>query len=757
MAAPRAVKDSDTALWLHNKLGSAEELWVSSSVGGIIKTDTIDNIYRCFTVLTSTVKLKLLLGILHLPRRNLDEMKHTIDGLIELALEDTDQWVRLVADVVKTYPLRGKLNLDLSSNTIAASVIDQLREKVNDANVFATLPLECQYVNKNALQSLVGSQPPPVRHFALKRKPKSAALRVDLMQRSSDASNQVKKEKTVPVKHRDMTRKFSDASPMRGIPKTPSSSQRPDGYRSQTTPNVHIQSAGVSRSVSRFSRSERGTKLLDISEQPVGIREQKRRKKQQQEEENVPPSNISEEKADETPDYAAGLPQTIAPSEPLEEDSNAESEAKMNDEVEENDVDMEEEEYEQDHYTPDSPETNNLSTIDHDPPPTSDDNLTPSTLEVPKTVATEKRPSIDELPVYAMPATPSPYFRPVSSTTNPVTATISQASHGRPTVIPSAIQSNRLVSSIANVISPAHQSSSNTYPNTAISSTSPSNQLSTVSPSRNPPVLLSPTSASVATSHDPLTSQEKQHSPMHGASSRQTTSYSQIQGFYSPILGQRAPQLPQTARLQMQQPLIAQSNSQFRPSAARPYAHPIQLQTNTLQYIVQPNMLPIQQAQGQRPSFPTNPNVALVGSPPQGMAISNTQALQQQLQLQQAQLRQQVPIHQAQMPKKTLTLTREQMDQAQEMFRTANRLTRQEKSIIIGFIAGSRDNPVPDKGDIVQITLSEHEQVVQNAAGGERIPVIVETYFEMNYRTGTSAKKQRYRQYVPRYNAGNVK
>ena len=68
------VRDSDTALWLHNKLGSAEELWLPSSISGIIKTTTIDNIYRCFTVLTTTVKLKLLLGVLHLPRRNLEEV-----------------------------------------------------------------------------------------------------------------------------------------------------------------------------------------------------------------------------------------------------------------------------------------------------------------------------------------------------------------------------------------------------------------------------------------------------------------------------------------------------------------------------------------------------------------------------------------------------------------------------------------------------------------------------------------------------------
>ena len=78
MASRPHVQDSDTALWLHNKLGSPEELWIPSSISGIIKTSTIDNIYRCFPVLTSTIKLKLLLGILHLPRRNLEEVNLSI-------------------------------------------------------------------------------------------------------------------------------------------------------------------------------------------------------------------------------------------------------------------------------------------------------------------------------------------------------------------------------------------------------------------------------------------------------------------------------------------------------------------------------------------------------------------------------------------------------------------------------------------------------------------------------------------------------
>ena len=47
---------------------------------------------------------------------------------------------------------------------------------------------------------------------------------------------------------------------------------------------------------------------------------------------------------------------------------------------------------------------------------------------------------------------------------------------------------------------------------------------------------------------------------------------------------------------------------------------------------------------------------------------------------------------------------REQMFEAQEMFRTANKLSRPEKAIILGFMAGSRDNPYPDQGDIVQVS-----------------------------------------------------
>ena len=45
------------------------------------------------------------------------------------------------------------------------------------------LPMECQFLNKSALITTTGQQPLPTKHFALKRKPKSATLRAELLQK----------------------------------------------------------------------------------------------------------------------------------------------------------------------------------------------------------------------------------------------------------------------------------------------------------------------------------------------------------------------------------------------------------------------------------------------------------------------------------------------------------------------------------------------------------------------------------------------
>ena len=85
------------------------------------------------------------------------------------------------------------------------------------------------------------------------------------------------------------------------------------------------------------------------------------------------------------------------------------------------------------------------------------------------------------------------------------------------------------------------------------------------------------------------------------------------------------------------------------------------------------------------PQLPTQPN------PPTQVAPQQIQAPQQ---------------------KRALTLTKEQMLEAQEMFRTANKVTRPEKALILGFMAGSRDNPCPHLGK-----KKKHSSKVMNEIG----------------------------------------
>merc|ERR1719266_172833 len=94
--------------------------------------------------------------------------------------------------------------------------------------------------------------------------------------------------------------------------------------------------------------------------------------------------------------------------------------------------------------------------------------------------------------------------------------------------------------------------------------------------------------------------------------------------------------------------------------------------------------------------------------------------------------------------RRSLTLTKDQMLEAQEMFRTANKVTRPEKALILGFMAGSRDNPCPHLGNIVTIKLSENQENVPQT-DNTYLTMIVETHFQMNYNTGEWKRIKKYR------------
>uniref|UniRef100_A0AAR2L5U7 HDAg domain-containing protein n=1 Tax=Pygocentrus nattereri TaxID=42514 RepID=A0AAR2L5U7_PYGNA len=304
-----SMRDSDTGLWLHNKLGSTDELWTPSSIGSLLTVSVIDNIRLCFSTLSPAVKLKLLLGMLHLPRRTVDEMKEALSEIIQLATVDSEPWVLMVADILKSFPETGSLNLDLEEqNPNVQDILGELREKVSECEASAMLPLECQYLNKSALTTLVGPLTPPIKHFQLKRKPKSATLRAELLQKSTETAQQLKKTAGVPfhAKGRGLVKKIDTTTPLKGIPKAP--------FRSPTTPSMFSPPSNRTPIAPARTplRKERGVKLLDISElDMVGAgREAKRRRKTLDTEAGEKAAKEEAVVENATPDYAAGLVST---------------------------------------------------------------------------------------------------------------------------------------------------------------------------------------------------------------------------------------------------------------------------------------------------------------------------------------------------------------------------------------------------------------------------------------------------------------
>ncbi|XP_023015388.1 negative elongation factor A isoform X2 [Leptinotarsa decemlineata] len=309
------VRDSDTSLWLHNKLGISNDSWTGGSICSQLNAEVLRNIKDCFPDLQTQVKLKLLLSFFHIPRRNLEEWKTELEQILEVAVGDSELWVAMLADALKTYPSSGSLNTEISDvdevRPIFTDLVTDLRKLVRKQNEHTMLPMECHYLNKAALVSVVGHKPEPLKHFTIKKKPKSALLRADLLQKSSDAASNLNKKSSapvIPVRSRGMPRKMTDTTPLKGIPsRVPTS-----GFRSTVSNNNTNNRPPLSRAPA--GRKEGGVKLLDIADQPLGYVAAKKRKKMQEiEDAKKATENAalqSPPPATGTPDYAAGLNST---------------------------------------------------------------------------------------------------------------------------------------------------------------------------------------------------------------------------------------------------------------------------------------------------------------------------------------------------------------------------------------------------------------------------------------------------------------
>ncbi|XP_022672460.1 negative elongation factor A-like isoform X2 [Varroa jacobsoni] len=770
-----SVRDSDTSLWLHNKLGT-NDLWSSHSICSQLNRELLRKIPQIFPDLQSQVKLKLILAILHIPLRNMVEWSQELKSILIKASQDTDPWVAMLSDLLRTYPDDGTLFLDPESGGFC-ELLNELRKLVRSRGSEQVLPEECLYLNKSASNALLGQPAIPTKHFNVKKNPKSYQVKHEYLQKAREAQNTkrtVSSLSSVPIRCRGYS-KLSADSPLRGLP-----SNRLSGgsFRSPISSLNHRSNLPLSKTP---NRKESGIKLLEIGEQPIG-RDAKRRRKGGDEE--VLPTGVKagvgkEDKKEEaapgtdeetpvttpttpttpaTPDYAAGLlsssmaaPSPAAPATPAY--GAIPSISKVPAAPAASKTPVHTPQYAQVSGTPSTPTTPQTPPSSVQPQagngnPTSKFTATTQLVVSPNQIV-ENRPSYAASTLVSnsllQTASQASYgLRTQSGDSSPTTQqnSVNSGSSGTQAVLLQTgqtftVQQTSQQSTIQQQL--PQQQTSYASPQTVQTVTQVGQQLSgqqvtyvqtasgaLQSVHTSPVIQQRITTQQIANTNSASFISTGGYGQSHvvvnqatagGTTTAASTTGQLVQGAngtqYVIRQAVQGPQLVQTGNVQ-QLHVGVQQLQQLGVGVG--HLQQQQVTTGlqqTTQQLVQTTQPGVQQ-QAQQQS-----NGSRVQQ--QRLVIRTPTVVQQQT-TQQATI---VPY----------SISQTQFNEAQEMFKNSNKVTRSEKALILGFIAGNRQNPCPTLGDVITIVLNEDRQVVQQADGSLRA-MLVQTHFEMNYATG---------------------
>lgn len=72
--------ETDTSMWLCNKLDSIDNQWSSGGIATHFSNTILHNIYDCFLQLETKLKIKLLLTFLKIPLRNMEGLQVCVNS-----------------------------------------------------------------------------------------------------------------------------------------------------------------------------------------------------------------------------------------------------------------------------------------------------------------------------------------------------------------------------------------------------------------------------------------------------------------------------------------------------------------------------------------------------------------------------------------------------------------------------------------------------------------------------------------------------
>ena len=123
---------AETTRLLTNKLG--EESWVPVQIGNLLRNDNMQSVVNSYDALSSGVKMRILLSMLHLDRKRIEDLEEYFIQLIDLALTDSDPWVKVTADILRFFPRNYQLNRNLQNFKNVTKIISELVNITSETN-----------------------------------------------------------------------------------------------------------------------------------------------------------------------------------------------------------------------------------------------------------------------------------------------------------------------------------------------------------------------------------------------------------------------------------------------------------------------------------------------------------------------------------------------------------------------------------------------------------------------------------------------
>jgi hypothetical protein len=302
------LSERDLSAWLHSKL---EEPWSSSKLAPLITKDIMKLIVDRFSLLDPAIKIRVMLAFLTMRKVMIKDMESDLLEIYKMGKEDSDEWVRVVASLLCTFPTQNMISYtDIHDNENFKKVFEDIKSKL-DSKTPSFYPLEYAYLNqtlfpKDLLQS-VSANP----HFTIKKptprlppptkKPISIRKSIDMGSRptSPEPANQARATSPLvprPISPTPTTNKADIASKLfinRSKSRLTGSSnaQKPGLHNSGSlSPPGATPKMGLRESMPRLGTQQQKRTQM------IGLEEIEMKQQQQEEERRLKQQQIEDEK-----------------------------------------------------------------------------------------------------------------------------------------------------------------------------------------------------------------------------------------------------------------------------------------------------------------------------------------------------------------------------------------------------------------------------------------------------------------------------